>query len=93
MCPSWTARPSVQLCAPSLIRLVARAEDYHGQYLKLTGFLLKGVSIAQERTTALSTSQRHREIQCIHSREGWTGWRQADFGGSCLPRIGAMISQ
>lgn len=40
-CPHWTARPSVRLCAPSLLRLISRGEDYDGQMVELSGYVNK----------------------------------------------------
>lgn len=44
-CPDSARHPAVQLCSPSLIRLVARGEDYHGQQLKVSGYLRKGGAV------------------------------------------------
>lgn len=43
-CPASTRHPAEQLCSPTLIRLVARGEDYEGQQLKVSGYLRQGGS-------------------------------------------------
>lgn len=44
-CPDSTTHPAVQLCSPSLIRLVTRGEDYDGQQLRVSGHLRKGDTV------------------------------------------------
>lgn len=44
-CPDWAGKPEIQLCSPSLIRLIARAEEYDGKYIKLSGYLLDNKGI------------------------------------------------
>lgn len=41
-CPDSVRHPAVQLCSPSILRLVARGEDYDGQRLQVSGYLRKG---------------------------------------------------
>lgn len=45
ICPHWPRHPEIQLCSPSLIRLIARGEDYDGKYLEVSGYLRKSGSI------------------------------------------------
>ncbi len=44
-CPHWPKHPSVQLCSPSMIRLIARGEDYDAAHLRISGYLRQGDSI------------------------------------------------
>lgn len=43
-CPSWAKNPAIELCSPSLVRIAARAEDYDGRYIKVTGYLAESGS-------------------------------------------------
>lgn len=45
-CPHWPKRPEVQLCSPSLLRLVARGEDYDGEHLRVSGYLREDDSVS-----------------------------------------------
>lgn len=46
VCPGWPRHPDIPLCSPSLLRLVARGEDYDGQLLELTGQVMRADGVA-----------------------------------------------
>lgn len=39
-CPSWVRHPEIQLCSPSIIRLVAHGEDYDERQISVSGRLV-----------------------------------------------------